>query len=644
MRRPDNGHHRTPTPSQVIAFREVFFWKTQNGYLGYTPRLTFLVRLLILPGMKRLLGGLLTAIALCAANFTVCAETDQIDLKALAKKARPAVMLLVISDANGKEIATGTGFLVSADGKLITNFHVIEKAASAVAKTENGGLFPVEGVLASDPKNDLVLLKIKGKELPFLTLSNSENIEVGTRIVVIGSPLGLEGTLSEGIVSAVRELMGDTKRLQITAPISPGSSGSPVMNGTGEVVGVATLVLRGGQNLNFAVPVDAVKGLVVAAARTTKAMELAGVPGNQGSDLFADPDFRAGRDALLSGDYAETLKRMKLVADRYPNNAKPYVVIGITYQKLKFYEDAVAALKHAIQIDPNDATPWIAVGVIYIEQEEHDKAVGACRQAVKIAPDNNFAWLQLGHAYFAKWKFADAGVALQQAIRLNPETKGAWGCLVACLGNLRSGSRELLTSSALLAKNTLMDYPEHQEAWLVLRLTHDLLDRNSDLVSYCESATKERPSSYEAWFALAIAEMRQKRFDQSIAACRKAIELKPDAWQVLGDIYMAQGKHDDAIAAYLEATRRVPDNSGAWADLGDVYRKQSKWDEAIIAYEKEAKLSRNDNYPLYKIGMVYMERGQRDKAHEVVSRLEKSGSVIDQSLAKELAKELQSGP
>ncbi len=144
---------------------------------------------------------MLTGIALCAANFTVCPETEQIDLKALAKKARPAVMLLVISDANGKEIATGTGFLVSADGKLITNFHVIEKAASAIAKSENGGKFEVEGVLASDPKNDLVLLKIKGKELPFLTLEKSENIEVGTRIAVIGSPLGLEGTLSEGIVS-----------------------------------------------------------------------------------------------------------------------------------------------------------------------------------------------------------------------------------------------------------------------------------------------------------------------------------------------------------------------------------------------------------------------------------------------------------
>jgi len=174
-------------------------------------------------GMKAI-GLLLAGIALLAANqpATVCAETETIDgasdainLKALAKKARPAVMLLVVSDANGKEIATGTGFLVSSDGKLITNFHVIEKAASTVAKAENGGLFPVEGVLASDPKNDLVLLKLKAKDLPFLTLGKSESIEVGTRIAVIGSPLGLEGTLSEGIVSAVRKLTSEARVLQV---------------------------------------------------------------------------------------------------------------------------------------------------------------------------------------------------------------------------------------------------------------------------------------------------------------------------------------------------------------------------------------------------------------------------------------------
>ncbi|MGD0060114.1 MAG: trypsin-like peptidase domain-containing protein [Verrucomicrobiia bacterium] len=113
---------------------------------------------------------------------SVFAEAEAIGLKTLARKARPAVMSLVVSDSSGKEIATGTGFLVSGDGKLITNHHVIENAASVVAKAENGGLFPVEGVLASDAKNDLVLLKLKGKDLPFLTLGSSDNIEVGTRI------------------------------------------------------------------------------------------------------------------------------------------------------------------------------------------------------------------------------------------------------------------------------------------------------------------------------------------------------------------------------------------------------------------------------------------------------------------------------
>src|ERR1035438_7819399 len=152
------------------------------------------------------LAVLLIGIALLFAHQPmVCALTETIDLKALAKKARPAVMLLVVSDATGKEIVTGTGFLVSSDGKLITNHHVIEGAASAVAKAENGGLFPIEGVLADDPKNDLVLLKLTGKDLPFLTLSTNVTVEVGTRIAVIGSPLGLEGTLSEGIVSAVRD-------------------------------------------------------------------------------------------------------------------------------------------------------------------------------------------------------------------------------------------------------------------------------------------------------------------------------------------------------------------------------------------------------------------------------------------------------
>jgi S1-C subfamily serine protease len=276
--------------------------------------------------------ALIALVSTTACASKVFAEAEAIDLKALAKKARPAVMLLIVSDSNGKEIATGTGFLVSSDGRLVTNHHVIENAASAVAKAENGGLFPVEGVLADDPKNDLVLLKLKGKaesdetqpirpaaNLPFLPLGNSDKIEVGTRIAVIGSPLGLEGTLSEGIVSAVRDLMGDMRIVQVTAAISPGSSGSPVLNAKGDVVGVASAQLRGGQALNFAVPIEYASSLVAKVLPFTKPQPLGQLASGGEDAIYDDPDWRAFVVARASEDYVEALKRAKGLVGRYPN-------------------------------------------------------------------------------------------------------------------------------------------------------------------------------------------------------------------------------------------------------------------------------------------------------------------------------------
>jgi S1-C subfamily serine protease len=279
----------------------------------------------MLRGMKRCAWVLLAVASLLMAG-EVRAETEIIDLKALARKARPAVMLLVVSDATGKEIATGTGFLVSSDGKLITNHHVIENAVSAVAKAENGGLFPVEGVLADDPKNDLVLLKLKAKDLPFLPLGNSDKIEVGTRIAVIGSPLGLEGTLSEGIVSAVREMNGEVKLLQITAAVSHGSSGSPVINTKGDVVGVASALLSGGQALNFAVPIACANQLSARVTPSTAPQPFdRSETGSGKKEIMADPDGRAYAAAEIAEDWIEMLKRAKILAARYVSLSLPRV-------------------------------------------------------------------------------------------------------------------------------------------------------------------------------------------------------------------------------------------------------------------------------------------------------------------------------
>ncbi len=189
--------------------------------------------------------------------------TEIPDLRALAKQARPAVYLLAIQDEDGEVKGSGTGFLVSPDGLLVTNHHVVRDAKHIVAKAENGGLFPVLRVVAADPANDLALLQLEAKGLPFLPISPPNSAEAGTRIAVIGSPLGLEGTLTEGIVSARRNLPGKKREvLQISAAISQGSSGSPVLDAQGRVVGVASFLLAEGQSLYFATPSEKLQALL----------------------------------------------------------------------------------------------------------------------------------------------------------------------------------------------------------------------------------------------------------------------------------------------------------------------------------------------------------------------------------------------
>jgi hypothetical protein len=159
-----------------------------------------------------------------------------------------------MNDSNGQPLSLGSGFYVS-NGIVATNAHVIEGAYSGTARVVGGsnGL-QILGTIAFDGHSDLALLKVNGSA-PSLHLGLSTDPVVGDQVYVVGNPLGLEGTFSEGIVSGVRHLDADSI-LQMTAPISPGSSGGPVMDSTGAVIGIAEATFSNGQNLNLAVPVS----------------------------------------------------------------------------------------------------------------------------------------------------------------------------------------------------------------------------------------------------------------------------------------------------------------------------------------------------------------------------------------------------
>jgi serine protease Do len=173
----------------------------------------------------------------------------------IAKHSTPAVVSI------RTEHSLGTGFVVDKSGLIATNLHVIAGGERLVVILPDHRQFPILEVVSHDPNVDLAIVRIAAHDLPALALGDSEAMHAGDPIVAIGHPLGLEDTVSNGLISAVRALEGITV-LQISAPIAPGSSGGPIFNERGEVIGVCTALLQGGQNLSFGVPSKYVRALM----------------------------------------------------------------------------------------------------------------------------------------------------------------------------------------------------------------------------------------------------------------------------------------------------------------------------------------------------------------------------------------------
>ncbi len=216
-------------------------------------------------------AGILTTLLLCVLAGVSDTpgqreiKTNKLDYgEAIYDQNRNAVVTILAFDPSGNPKGLGSGIITSAEGEVVTNYHVIKGASSLLVKLLNGAMFPVEGLLASVPEQDFAVLKVKGKELPAVRLGLLKSVKVGQLVFALGSPLGMEQTFTNGMVSSIRDgsevkMPALPKVIQHTAPISPGNSGGPLLNQLGDVIGINTLMIEGGQNLNFAVPIDYVK-------------------------------------------------------------------------------------------------------------------------------------------------------------------------------------------------------------------------------------------------------------------------------------------------------------------------------------------------------------------------------------------------
>ena len=322
------------------------------------------------------------------------------DIPALVQKAKPAVVEILTYDQQNKLLKTGTGFFVSPDGVLLTNYHVISGGSSVMAKMPTGAVFFLKGVVYASETYDVAELRFFATDVQYLTLGSSLSAVEGQRVLVIGNPEGLEGTVSDGIISAFRS--GRTM-IQITAPVSSGSSGSPVLDESGNVIGIATQVLKEGQNLNFALSSEAISAALSESNRINGSAQTTLRPAPNPSpteESIKHYLLRAGHQHLDRKRYREAIKLFTAVIEADPQSEDAYYFRGLAFTELSRNQAAIADFTEVIRLDPADTHAYSQRGNLLERVGRYTEALSDFTRAIELnKPDKGILLQERANLY-----------------------------------------------------------------------------------------------------------------------------------------------------------------------------------------------------------------------------------------------------
>ena len=498
----------------------------------------------------------------------------------IAKKALAATVLLVMEDANGELLGYGSGFFVQPN-QIATNFHVIDGAARGTAKRVGQETeYTIEGVTALNENHDLAILQVSASGIQPLPLADSDTVEIGDTVYVAGNPKGFfEGTFSDGIISAVR---GDStsKRLQMTAPVSSGSSGGPVLNGRGEVIGVSFATFRDGQNLNFAMPSNYLNGLITCAQGIAKF--------NQGQHAAAMVDFDTA--IRLNSDYPEAYIWRGIAKNELGQRTAAIVdfdtVIQLRIRKrlqnqetrrinLGQHAAAMAAdLDTAIRLNSDNASIYMWRGIVRSELEQHVAAITDLDTAIRLEPDFAFAYNYRGNAKYNLGQYDAAIADYDKAIQLNPDYAIAY--------NNRGNAK------------------------------YDLGQYDAAIADF-DTAIRLNPDDAFAYYARGWAKHELRQYDAAITDYNTAIHLDPDAANIYynrGNAKHKLGQYVAAIADFDTAIRLNPDDAFAYNNRGNAKYDLGQYDAAIADYDTAIRLNPDDAYAYKNRGLAKVDLGQ----------------------------------
>ena len=435
------------------------------------------------------------------------------DLTELVKSIQPAVATIVVYDVNRNIANLGTGFFIDKAGILVTNHHVLVGKFKAEIRTADGSTYPIKTVIAENQATDLVKVRvdIPPEKVHWLPVS-AEPLLVAQHVVVVGSPMGLEQSVSDGIVSSVREIPGLGTFYQMSAPISPGSSGSPVVNLKGKAVGVATFQFLQGQNLNFAI----------------------------GGDSILDLETDKPEQSLSEWTFSQSNQKSRL-AEEMCRKGFSFSIGGQDQKALEYF-------KMATENDPNSTTAWYGLGYCYAGKDSRTDAIEAYKQAIRTNPTNEISHFHLGNYYFKIGRYDDAIETFKQVVLINPEFEAAYfnvGMIYNQIGRNDEAKKAF--------ENVVRLNPQSKTAYYNIGVASTKMGQYEQAAAAYKKAIEIQPEFAEALFNLGYVYGELGNIQDEMEAYKKTIRVDPDfapAHYAIGKAYLSQGDKASALDQY----------------------------------------------------------------------------------------------
>jgi tetratricopeptide (TPR) repeat protein len=431
----------------------------------------------------------------------------------MVERVQQAVVTIRTFNPDMEPVGLGTGFFINDQGHLLTNHHVLEGAYAATVRTRGGQSYPVTAVLAVGEQVDLIELAvdIPAEHRHWLPVTEALPA-IADQVVVVGSPLGLEQTVSEGIVSAIREVPEVGTVFQVSAPISSGSSGSPVVDRQGRVVGIVSFQSRVGQNLNFAVASSNIRKLEetappVSVSEWTYAR-------TKGNPRDVQNLCRQGFSFSIRGEFKAALNYFQDAVEARPDDAEAWFGLGNCYIGLEQPEDAIAAYRQVIRNDPQNAVAYYNLGVYYRQLGRHEAALATFEAALAMAPDHIPSRFEMGETLHAMGR--------------DTEAKTAYADIIA-------------------------QAPRFYPAYFRMGIVCNQLGQYEEAIAAQEKVLALKPDFAPAYFAMGLVYANMGEYRREAGAYKEALRLDPDfvaAHYNMGLHYLRAGERAQALEEY----------------------------------------------------------------------------------------------